>query len=404
MNYQSSLAWLGLIGLCLTLLGCQHPGSLELVWSVRQGLVGQWGIRGDEVFTVGRYLGVYDLSTGRELRRVRLPQDYANITLGQIGPEVAVSDSALVFGWHDLETEGKVLHFDPKTLALRWERTFPWRWDVRETRTTFSVVADGLYLYALAFDKEGENLFKLMSTNGQTVWSRAIEKYIKGVPLVLHDGKLLIRSRVSPFPGERYGYYQAINPETGEILWRVRIDGTSVVNDDQPVISGDKAYVTSRAPPETIHFYTIDLRRGTVLDHQVMHQLDKPFVEHQGILHFGGDTPAAFDVERKQILWQAYLKSPQGVGLNVVARGVLDPAREEIYLGDWERDLYVLSSKTGDVKEKVYIGGHWRGEFLSPLKAFFGSYGVERLEFVRGLLFVGTVDKSLFVFRRTEKK
>jgi hypothetical protein len=88
-----------------------------------------------------------------------------------------------------------------------------------------------------------------------------------------------------------------------------------------------------------------------------------------------------------------------------LADALLDPMRQEIYLGDWERDLYVLSSTTGQVKEKVNIRAYWRGDFLfSPLKAFFGSYGVKKLELAKELLLVGTVDSSLFVFRRTEKK
>ena len=97
------------------------------------------------------------------------------------------------------------------------------------------------------------------------------------------------------------------------------------------------------------------------------------------------------------------MHGPQGLGPPANATGLLDPIREEIYLGDWERDLYILSARSGEVKEKVYIRGFWRGEFFSPVKAFFASYGVRRLDLAQGLLFVGTVDSSLFVFRLTQK-
>jgi outer membrane protein assembly factor BamB len=393
-----------MIGVWATIISCRDAASLELAWSVRQGLVGQWGIRGQEAFTVGRSLAVYDLTSGRELRRARLPRDYANTTLGQIGPDVAVTDSALVYGWYDLETHGKVLCFEPKTLAIRWERVFTWPWDVRDTRPTFSVAIDGDHVYALAVGKEGENLFKLRLTDGQTVWSKSIEKYVQGVPLVFHDGNLLVRSRVSHWTPGAYGYYQAIGPDRGQTLWRVRIDGTAGVRDHQPLISGKRVYLTSEASPDEYHLYTIDFETGTILDHQQLRQTSAPFAENIGILYLGGSTPTAYNVERREKVWQTALRGPEGFGLNVSARGVLDPFRNEIYLGDWDRDLYVLSAKSGQVKEKLYIRGYWRGEWFSPLKAFFGSYGVERLELAQGLLFVGTVDKSLFVFRRVDKK
>jgi len=405
MNNRTVLVSLGIITVWAIIMGCREAVSLELAWSVRQGLVGQWGVRDKEIFTVGQYLGVYDLLTGREVRRARLPQDYANTTFGQIGPEVAVSDSALAFAWYDLEKHGRVLCFDPKTLALRWERVFTWRWDVRDTRPTFSVVIDGNYAYALAIGKEGENLFKLKLADGKTVWSKSIEKYVQGVPLVLHHGKLLIRSRVSRQARNPYGYYQAVSPETGANLWKVRIDGKALVRDDQPLIARDRAYLTSEASsPDLYHLYTIDVGTGTIFDHQLLRQTSAPFAENNGVLYVGGSTPMAYQLNRREKIWQTALRGPEGFGLNVSATGVLDPRRDEIYLGDWDRDLYVLSAKTGQVKEKLYIRGYSRGELFSPLKAFFGSYGVERLELVQGLLFVGSVDKSLFVFRRMEKK
>jgi outer membrane protein assembly factor BamB len=311
-----------------------------------------------------------------------------------------------VFGWYDFASEeGKIFCYDPNTLALHWKRDFKWRWDVRETRPTFSFVIVGPHLYALALGKEGQNLFKLKLSDGEIISSTTVEKYVKGIPLVLGDGKLLVRSIVSSSHPNQFGYFQAINPETGETLWRVRIDGVSVF-DDPPLISGAHAYITSQSVLDNPdHFYAIDLKRGMVVTHQLVRQLRAPFAEHRGILYFGGKTPAAFDINRKKIIWQTDLGGADGIGNPVAASGVFDSLREEIYIGDWERNLYVLSSTTGQVKGKIYIRGYWRGDFLfSPLKAFFGSYGVKRLGLKEGFVLVGTADSSLFVFRRTEKK
>ena len=391
MSLRSLFLWVVLGGLFLTMLGCQDSESLELVWSVRRGLVGQFGARGEEVFTVGRYLGRYGLATGRELRRMHLSQDYGNLTFGEIAPEVVISKSSIVFGWYDFDSEaGQIFSYGQNALTLRWKREFKWQWKVRDTRPTFSVVSDGVHLYALALGKEGQNLFKLRLSDGGTVWSTTIERYVKGIPVLLHDGMLLVHSVVSLDHPNQYGYFQAIKPETGEMIWQTRIDG--LLNfDDPPFISGDRAYVTSQAVlSDPDHFYTIDLKRGTVTNRQRVRLLRAPFAKHRDVLYFGGNTPAAFDIVRGILLWQT---------------ATLDRKREEIYLGDSERNLYVLSSTTGQIKDKVNIRGYWRGDILfNPVKAFFGSYGVKRLELNQGLLFVGTVDSSLFVFRRTEKK
>jgi len=405
MKRGSSLVLVGVMTLFLALISCQGPRSLDLAWSVRRGLVGQWGVRGEEVFIVGQYLVVYNLTDGRELRRVPLPKDYGRTTFGEISPELAINDTSLVFAWYDFkDKEAKIFCYDPKTLALRWERVFQWPWDA-PIAPTFSVVVDKIHLHALAIGKEGQNLFKLRLTDGATEWSMAVDRFVRGVPLALYDGKLLVRSTVSPYSENAYGYFQAIDPESGKVLWRVRIDGKSGHKDDQPLISRDHTYLTSEAPsPDGVHFYTVDLRRGKIVNHQLVHRLRRPLAENQGILYFGSSRPAAFDLQRKQVVWQAHLYGPEGLGPPVNATGLLDPVREEIYLGDWERDLYILSARSGEVKDKVYIRGFWRGEIFSPVKAFFASYGVRRLELEQGLLFVGTVDSSLFVFRQRGTK
>jgi outer membrane protein assembly factor BamB len=237
------------------------------------------------------------------------------------------------------------------------------------------------------------------------VWSTTIEKYVQGTPLLTQGGKLLVRSRLSAKVGDQYGHLQAIDSDTGATVWRSRIDGGYLVSDDPPLISGDRAYVTSEASaPDMTHFYIIDVRNGTIIKHDLLPRVRPPFAERQGILYFGSARPASYRVSTGEMLWQMYLYGPEGLGPPVIANGVLDPIREEIYLGDWERHLYVLSAKTGEIKDKLNIRSYWRGDVLfNPVKAFFASYGVKRLELNQGLFLVGTVDSSLFVFRRTEK-
>src|SRR5205823_2169445 len=128
-----------------------------------------------------------DYATGRELRRVKLPQDYGNATLGEISPEVVIAPSNLIFAWYDFKTEeGKIFSYDTNSLSLKWERSIKWAWNARETRPTLSVAMDENSAYALALGKEGTNLFKLNLIDGTTIWSSTIEKYVRGVPLIFY--------------------------------------------------------------------------------------------------------------------------------------------------------------------------------------------------------------------------
>jgi outer membrane protein assembly factor BamB len=335
-----------------------------------------------------------------------------------------VTDSHLVFGWYDVQREqGSLLCYDPKTLALHWERRFEWPWDIRSTRPTFSIIVDGEALYVLAIGRKGENLFRLRVSDGQIVWARAIEKYVYDTPLLLHNRKLLVHSVADPGGKEAYGHLQAIRPDTGETLWRVRIEGEPLTSRyNPPLVSGNRIYLIAEqadakgTPLFTTgsHLYTIDLKRGVIVDKRLVPLppwVGAPFAESGGILYFGGGSrPTAFDLRGEKILWQLDLEGQRttwervkGIRHQLSPDGVLDPSREELYLGDSVWYLYVLSAKTGAVKEKVYIRGYWRREFR-PIKAFFASYGVRRLALYEGLLFVGTPDGSLFVFRPKGEK
>lgn len=390
-----------LAGAAGVLTGCQQ-GPLALEWSVRHGLAGQWAVHGDEVFVVGRHLSVYETSTGRLLRSVRLERDFAGE--GRIGPEVAaepaevaVSPACVAFGWYGRdEKRGTIFCHDPGTLGLRWRHDIAWSWHGDST-LTFSVIAVGEYVYAQAIGKPGENLFKLRAADGAVVWSTAIEHHVQSGPIFQHEARLLIRSRARVF-GD-HGFLQAVDAGSGKVLWKVRIEGRSGVRDGSTVIAGGRAYASSQTLPRgKWNLYVVELSSGTVIEHRVLAKLNDVFGVHDNALYFGSDTPGVVDLQRLEPRWQTSLGQEDQVGPNVVAEGALDPRAGEIYLGDYERDVWVLSAADGRLKGKVNVSNYWRWE-LAPVKAFFGAYGVDRLAFEQGLLFVGTVDKSLFVFR-----
>ncbi len=393
----SPVRLLVLAGALGAVAGCQQ-GPLALEWSVRQGLAGQWVVHGNEVFVVGRYLSVYETSTGRLLRSVPLERDFAVTTEGEIGPEVAVSQTCVTFGWYGFDEErGTIFCHDPATLALRWRRDMAWPWDMRDSRPTLSVIAMREQVYALALTKRGENLFKVRAADGSVVWATAIAHHVQGVPMLSWEGRLLIRSRARVFSD--HGFLQAVDAASGRLLWRVRIEGRSGSRDGFTVVAGGQAYASSKTKnPDNGELYVVDLATGRVVDHRVLSKLHDVFAAHDRALYLGSDTPGVLSLPHLTPRWQTSLDAEGELGPNVVAQGALDPRAAEIYLGDYERDVWVLSAADGRLKGTVNVSGYWRWE-LAPIKAYFGAYGVERLAFDQGLLFVGTVDKALFVFR-----
>jgi hypothetical protein len=83
----------------------------------------------------------------------------------------------------------------------------------------------------------------------------------------------------------------------------------------------------------------------------------------------------------------------------MIADGAIDDARTRIFTGDSPRFVYVRAASSGLLQQQFRLDQHPRFEPLSPLEALYGSYGVRRLQVHRGMLFAGTVDSSLFVFR-----
>jgi outer membrane protein assembly factor BamB len=100
-------------------------------------------------------------------------------------------------------------------------------------------------------------------------------------------------------------------------------------------------------------------------------------------------------------VWRATLGRPENDGPPMIAGGRLDRDHRRVLTGDSQRFVYELAADTGALQGRIRLDTYPRFELLSPLKALYGSYGVRRLELHAGMLLVGTVDSSLFVFRRT---
>ena len=366
--------------------------SLVLQWS-RRGRVTDWVVLDQEVFVLGPPLTVYDVVTGQERRRARMKGDSMAPT--QM-PAMTIDGSALVMGrFHD--GDGILACLDTATLRVRWERRYKWprsRWDYH---AGFSLAIRGDAVYAVFTGHTGDNLAKFDLVSGNVTWSAHVEIFIMESPIMLRGDQMLVRSQVDPFYPDGYGYYHAVDPATGAVLWRIRLDGIASISEDAPLVTGKFAYVTTSGPrPPDVHFYTIDLERGAIASHRIMRNLSQPFAYDSETLYFGSNRPAAYNTSTREIVWQTKIVPPGTIGANIAAYGVLDRAAGRIYLGEYRNDLYVLSAADGSILDKINL----RGSYLDPIKGIHPGYGVERLQLVGDRLFVGTPDGSLLVFRR----
>src|SRR6266403_1329434 len=154
-------------------------------------------------------------------------------------------------------------------------------------------------IFILLSGKRGENLFRLRPGTGQTVWSQKIERFILGVPLVWHDGHLLVQSRITQHYPSGHGHYQAIDPAAGATVWRLRFDGTAGFWDDAPLIVGERTYLTSEiSPGPSNHLYAIDIAAGRIVTHRIVEALREPFALQDCIMYFGTATPSASSMPR----------------------------------------------------------------------------------------------------------
>ena len=362
--------------------------ALEANWVVRNEVVDAWALGGGELIAAGSRLMVFEPVAGQERRSTRLspPSTPARILA------ITATPAAIVFGWYGWHGEGRVVCADPQSLKIRWQRRFVWPDDERELSPgVFAAVRDDAILVLLS-GKHGENLFRLRLDTGETTWSRRVERFVLGVPLVWHADRLLVLSRVTQHYPNGHGHYQAIDPKTGMTIWRVRFDGTAGFWDDTPLIVGDQAYLTSETSPgPSNHLYVIDISNGVAIAQRIVQGLREPFAEHEGIVYFGTATPAAWEAKTERVVWRSRLTRPYSAGPSIVPGGVLDTSRRRIYLGDSTDSLYKLSAADGRTIDRVDL----RTGYVNPARGINSGYGVRRMQLVDDRLVIGTEDGRL---------
>ena len=362
--------------------------AAEPVWTGPPD-VDEFVVLGDEIVTVGEYLRVLDTATGRERRstRLRRPAEAE-------GPvALAVSTPSLVFGWYVWHEDVHVYCGDPRSLAVRWQRRIQIGERERENIPYVFPLVRPEGIFVLVSNKRGDNVFRLNPLNGETLWSRYVERFAVRAALVWHGARLLVRSRVTR-GAQASGDLHAIDPATGSTLWRLRLEGADDVDRAAILIVGGRAYMVSPVyPGESSRLHIVDLAAGSLVKSLAIDRLSDPFAEHDGVIYFGGNTPTAWDLTREQVIWRTDLSQRKGVLLYIAPQPVLDVARRRIYLGEYENSFFILSPTDGAVLGSVDV----RRGHTNPTRLM-GTYGASRLRLARDLLLVGAGDRRLFAY------
>jgi outer membrane protein assembly factor BamB len=371
----------------------------RLAWSVRRGQVGEFAERNDEVFTIGDRLAVYETATGRRRRSTMLPADFADVTRGQLGPGVMVVGDAIVFGWYEFSSEtGTIFCFDAATLAPRWQWRIHWPWRQRTLRPTVVVSATDTQLYAAAVGKDADNLFAFRLADGRLLWTRGVETFPTEAALTISGNRLLVRSQLWAWTRDRHEQLDAVALGDGRRLWRTWLTGEAKYYTGAPLVDDGYLYTTTRADSHGGHLYVVRLSDGHTRRDDIG-TAGAPFAKRGDTIYLGGAPPLAWDTAGRRPLWSASAESDAEAMSPMIADGALDDDSDRIFTGDSQRFVYVRAARTGVLQQRLRLDQHPRFELLSPVKALYGSYGIRRLQVHRGLLFAGTVDSSLFVFR-----
>jgi hypothetical protein len=377
------------LGAAGVLAGLVSPiAAAEPVWIDSRETNG-FELFGEEVLTVGSHLRTIDPMTGQERRSARLRRPSS----AEGPPTITVSASAIVFGWYVWYEDLHILCADPQSLQIRWQRRF----SVTE-RERGGGVPQVLPLvrpngvFVLIAHKHSENLFRLRLENGETVWSRYIERFAVEAPLAWHNNRLLVRSRVTR-GADASGDLYAIDPVTGATIWRIRLEGHDDGGDDTVLIVGNRAYIAAPVyPGESCRLHIVDLLAGVMIKSLTIDRLSEPFAYHDGVVYFGGNTPTAWDATREAILWRTDLRGREGRVLYITREPVFDITRRRIYLGETRDSFFVLSASGGAVLNRVDVR---RGRTSANIMAVYGAF---RLRLIRDLLLVGAGDQRLLAF------
>jgi outer membrane protein assembly factor BamB len=364
---------------------------------VRRGQVGEFAIRDDEVVTIGNRVAVYGTTSGRHRRSVELPADLADVNRGQLGPGAMVSGDSIVFGWYEFATEtGTVFAFDVTTLKPRWQWQIHWPWRQRTLRPSVAVIASGEHLYAAAIGKDGDNLFAFRLADGRLVWRRSVEAFPTESALAIAADRLIVRSQLWARTRDWHEQLDAVALADGRRLWRTWLIGEAKHHTGGPLIEGGELYTTTRAGPAGGHLYVIRLSDGETRRYEI-ETAGAPFAKRHDTLYVGGTPALAWDVRTHRTLWRAGGDAESVTAM--IADGAIDDPRRLVFTGDSHRFVYALAATNGELRDRIRVDRYPRFELFRPLKALYGSYGARRLQVHRGMLFVGTVDGSLFVFR-----
>lgn len=362
--------------------------AAEPVWVDPREING-FELFGEEILTVGSSLRTIDPATGQERRSARLRRPSS-----AEGPAtITVATSAIVFGWYVWYEDVHILCADPYSLQIRWQRRF----SITERERgggvpqVFPLVRPDA-VFVLIANKHSENLFRLRPENGETVWSRYVERFAVEGALAWQHNRVLVRSRVTR-GAQASGDLQAIDPITGATQWRIRLEGHEDWGGDKMLIVGDRAYIAAPVPPgEACRLHIVDLTGGAVLKSLTIDRLSEPFAYQDGVVYFGGSTPTAWDAARERVIWRTDLRERQGKVIYTSHEPVLDTTRRRIYLGESEHSFFVLSSSDGTVLNRVDVR---RGRTSANIMAVYGAF---RLRLIRDLLLVGAGDQRLLAF------
>src|SRR5262249_18547242 len=116
-----------------------------------------------------------------------------------------------------------------------------------------------------------------------------------------------------------------------------------------------------------------------------------PFAEHEGVVYFGREPPAAWDEKNDRVIGQSRLPRPYSAGPAIAQGGVLDVARRRIYLGDATDSLYKVSATDGATIERVDL----RAGYTNPARGINSGYGVRRMQLIGEHVVIGTEDGRL---------
>lgn len=382
------------------LLDWSGSGYLQLEWSVRRSAIGAWHLEGDFLYAVGRGLRVYDARSGAIQRTATLDRHYVERTAGIISRDLVVTPTNLCWGWYNFRPETGIINcFDRATFQKKWQREISW--DSKPGEPSIFLAPHNKSLFVATSNNGAENLFKLDSETGQVQWAKTVKPYILSLSLIVRDDFVTILSADTM---DSYGYavLRGFQAHTGKEIWSLRLPASWIYSQRTPLVIGNFAYITAPGYGDSPdHLFHIDITRGRLLWDARASRIDAPFFYDDHLLYFGGQRPAAYDPRVQRLLWQVDLDSWKEPLASVIAEGTADVKRGELYIGDMGKYLFLLSKDTGRIKTAVNVRKYFRGDFLQPAKAFLGDYGVKKLFFRDDRVYVGTVDGSLFVFRRT---